>query len=110
MKPKTKTANKPEAKILQYVLNPETNWFAQTNCPAGFTKVPAELRVEETQRPDIIGAATIIRSRQVGGRYLFFTGLRPTEFPGLFYGDFFERRPNGAKTNSFVLFHFAEAN
>lgn len=107
MKPQTTTA---EAKVLSYSFNPENGWYLQTSAPPGFIKVSAELRVEETQRPDIIGASTIIRSRQKGGRYEFFTGLRPTEFPGLFYGDFFERRPNGDKVNSFVLFAFSEGN
>ncbi len=106
---KTNTS-KAEAKVLSYSFNPETGWYFQTSAPPGFTKIPAELRVEETQRRDIIGAATIIRSRQVGGRYPFFTGLRQTEFSGLYYGDFFERRPNGDKVNSFILFHFAEGN
>ncbi len=110
MKPKTKTANKPEAKILQYALNPETNWFAQIDCPLGFTKVPAELKVERTQRPDIVQQAKhVIRSRQVGGRYPFFTGLIPAGLPFWYFGDVYELR-NGKKVNSFCLFHFTEAH
>ena len=93
MKPQTTTT--AEAKVLSYSFNPQTGWYFQTSAPPGFTKVPAELRVEETQRRDIVGAETIIRSRQVKGRYPFFTGLRQTEFSGLYYGDYFERRIPG---------------
>ena len=107
---KSKTTTTAEAKILNYSYNAETGWFSQTSAPPRFTKVPVELRVEETQRRDIVGADKIIRSRQIDGRYLFFTGLRQTEFSGLFYGDYFERRPNGTKVNSFLLFHFTEGN
>lgn len=108
MKPQTTT--KAEAKVLSYSFNPETGWYQQTSAPHGFAKVPAELKVEATQRRDVVGAETIIRSRQVKGHFPFFTGLRQTVFSGLFYGDYFERRPNGGKVNSFVLFFFEEDN
>ncbi len=104
------SATKAEAKVLSYSLNPETGWFVQTDCPAGFTKVPAELRVERTQRPDIVQQAKhVIRSRKVGGRYPFFTGLIPAGLPFWYFGDVYEFR-NGKKVNSFCLFHFAEAH
>lgn len=109
MKPNAKTANKPEAKILQYILNMETGWFEQTDCPLGFTKCPVELKVERTQCPEKINSSHVIRSRKVGGRSPFFTGLIPAGFPGLYFGDVYEFR-NGKKVNSFCLFHFTEAH
>jgi hypothetical protein len=105
---KPNTINKPEAKVLTYSLNAERGWYSQTTAPPGFTKVPDELRVEDTQRTDKIKSDTIIRSRQVNGKRPFFTGLRPTKFIGLFYGDHSERRPNGDEVKSFILFHFTE--
>lgn len=107
MKPNTKAANKPEAKILQYALNTETGWFEQTDCPLGFTKCPVELKVERTQRPEKINSTHVIRSRQKGGRYEFFTGLISAGVPYLFFGDVYEFR-NGKKVNSFCLFNFTE--
>lgn len=109
MRATKKTAALPEAKVCRFELNPERGWYVKTSGPAGFTKVPDELKVEETRRPDIIQSKTIIRSHQRGGRSEFFTGLLPTKFPGLYFGDVYEFR-NGKKVNSFCLFSFSEGN
>jgi hypothetical protein len=107
---KPNTTSLPEAQRLTYSFNPNNGWYNQTSAPPGFTKVPAELRVEPTARPEKIGASTVIRSRTVNGRYLFFTGLRETNHSNLFYGDYFYRAASGEKKNSFVLFQFKEGN
>lgn len=99
----------PDAKVCHFELNPETGWYVQTNCPLGFIKIPSELRVEETRRPDKINSEFVIHSRKKDGRYLFFTGLLPARMPGLFFGDFYEVQ-RGKKKNSFCLFSFTEAN
>ncbi len=105
-----KTTALPEAKVCRFELNPERGWYVKTSGPAGFFKVPDELKVEETRRPDIIKSGTIIRGHQRGGRYEFFTGLLPTKFPGVFFGDYFERKADGSKSNSFVLFIFSDGH
>lgn len=99
----------PEAKIFRFELNPINGWYCQTDGPPGFSKVPAELKVEETRRPDIIRANLVIHSRQKDGRYSFFTGLIPAGFDGLYFGDVYEFR-NGKKINSFCLFLFSGAS
>lgn len=99
----------PDAKVCHFELNPETGWYVQIHCPIGFTKIPSELKVEETRRPEKINSEFVIHSRKKDGRYLFFTGLLPTRVPDLYFGDFFEY-VNGQKKNSFCLFAFSEAN
>jgi hypothetical protein len=100
----------PAAKVCQFELNPSNGWYQMTGCPPGFTKVPPELRVEDVIRADIAKTAqTIIRGRKEKGRYLFFTGLLPTQFPGLSFGDYFKVH-NGNKKNSFCLFWFSDGN
>ena len=99
----------PDVRVCHFELNPETGWYVQTHCPIGFTKIPSELKVEETRRPDKINSEFVIHSRIKGGKYLFFTGLLATRFPGLYFGDYYEFL-NGKKKNSFCLFAFSEAN
>jgi len=104
-----KTTEFPEAKVCRFEIDPGRGWYVKTSGPAGFTKVPEELRVEEVIRRDKINAQTIIRSHQRGGRYEFFTGLLPTKHPGVYFGDIYEFT-GGKKINSFCLFTFSEAN
>lgn len=99
----------PEAKVCRFKLNETTGWYQMESCPPGFVKVPPELRIEETIRPDKINSNLIIRSRVEGGRYKFFTGMLPAGRPGLFFGDYFEFQ-GGAKVNSFCLFYLTDAN
>jgi len=100
-----KTTTLPEAKVCRFELNPESGWYAKTGGPEGFGKVPEELRVESVVRQDKINASKLIRSRQQGRRYEFFTGLLQTKFPGVFSGDVFEF-VGGKKVNHFCLFVF----
>lgn len=72
---KTKPNNEP--KVLKYTLE-ENGYYQLVECPIGFNKLPKELKIEPTQRPDLIanGANNILRGRIKGGNYTFFTGLR----------------------------------
>jgi hypothetical protein len=75
----------PDYKYLQFSLNPETGYFQMTRGELGFTKVPNELKVEETQNRQQIKSDFIIRSRIKNGKYLFFTGIIQTHFPCLVF-------------------------
>jgi excisionase family DNA binding protein len=97
----------PQFKTVTYQLNDETNYYQKVSCDIGFNKLPDELKIEETRRPEQIHSSQIIRGRIKNGRYLFFTGLLTTEFPDFFFGDHYEF-VNGNKKNSFVLFHFSK--
>jgi hypothetical protein len=103
-----KTTVLPEAKVCRFDLDPGRGWYVKTAGPEAFYKVPEELRVESVVRQDKINASLLIRSHQRGGRYEFFTGLLPTKFPGVFFGDYFDRKADGSKINSLVLFVFSE--
>lgn len=97
----------PEHKELKYKFNSETRYYEQTNAPLSFTKVPFDLKVEETQRKDIIKSNYIIRSRIKNGKHKFFTGLKPTGYKNQYYGDHYEY-VKGKKKNSFIIFQFSD--
>jgi hypothetical protein len=97
----------PEHKHLVFHLNHETGYFEMTRGFIGFQKVPPELKIEKTQRPEIIKSECVIRSRVKNGKYSFFTGLLKTNFDHWYFGDYFEIR-DGVKRNSFILFHFSQ--
>ena len=99
----------PQCKVVTYQLNDETNYFERTSSEPGFEKLPLELKVEDTRRPEQIHSSKIIRGRIKNGKYLFFTGLLPTQFSGFYFGDHYEF-VNSVKKNSFVLFHFTNEN
>ncbi len=99
----------PDFKHLFFTLNPETHWYEMTRAELGFNKVPGELQLQVTQRPEQIKAGVILRSRQVLLKRQFFTGLLKTSFEGWYFGDFYEFR-HGIKKNSFILFHFTPDN
>ena len=103
----TKTGTPPDHKYLVFQLNQDTRYFEMTQGEMGFTKVPNELKLEETQKKGIIHSDFLIRSRIKDGKYFFFTGLLKTNFDYWYFGDFFEIR-NGIKRNSFILFHFSQ--
>jgi hypothetical protein len=66
-----------EPKVLKYTMQ-ENGYYQLSECPIGFNKLPKELKIEPTQRPDLIanGAKEVLRGRIKGGNYTFFTGLR----------------------------------
>ncbi len=97
----------PEHKELKYKFNSETRYYEQTNAPLSFNKMPFELKVEETQRKDIIKSKYVIHGRIKNGKYKFFTGLIPTGYKTQYYGDHYEFI-KGIKKNSFIIFQFSE--
>ena len=70
----TKTKPITEPKVLKYTLQ-DNGYYQLVECPIGFNKLPKELKIESTQRPDLIsnGANEILRGRIKGGNYTFFT-------------------------------------
>lgn len=96
----------PDQKYLSFTLNAGTGYYEMTKGEFGFQKVPNELKLEITQRPDIIKSDFIIRSRVKDGKYQFFTGLIKTNFQYWYFGDYYEIR-NNIKRNSFCLFRFS---
>jgi hypothetical protein len=99
----------PECKVCTYSFNDVTNYFDRIECDPSFMKMPLELKVEETRKPEQIHSSQIVRGRIKDGKYLFFTGILPTEFTNLYFGDHYEFL-NGIKKNSFILFHFTDRN
>ena len=97
----------PDHKHLFFKLNQETGYYKLIRGVLGFQKVPDELKLETTQRKELIKSDFIIRSRVKNGKYRFFTGLLKTNFENWYFGDYFEIR-NGIKKNSFILFHFSQ--
>jgi hypothetical protein len=102
----TKGKRNPDFKHLLFDLNPETGYFEMIRGEMGFQKVPAELKLEETQKKGLIKSDYLIRGRIRNGKYLFFTGIIQTDFNTWYFGDFFEIK-HGIKRNSFILFHFS---
>jgi len=97
----------PDFKELKYKFNSETRYYEQTNAPLSFTKIPFDLKVEETQRRDIIKTKHIIRSRIKNRKYKFLTGLIPTGNKNQYYGDHLEFT-KGKRKKSFIIFQFSE--
>lgn len=84
-----------------------TSYYEKTPENAPFAKIPHELKVEPTALEKIKrnGANEIIHGRVKDGRYLFFTGIIPTQHAGLFHGNHYENE-HGKKHLSLVLFQF----
>jgi len=96
----------PDHKHLIFEFNQETRYYQMIRGEIGFLKVPNELKLEETQKKDLIRSDYIIRSRIKDGKYLFFTGLLKTNFENWYFGDHYEIR-HGIKRNSFILFNLS---
>ena len=99
----------PEAKVFVYRLNNETGYYEKQSGEPEFQKLPFELKVEETRKPEQIHSKVICRGRTKNGRYIFFTGLIPVSGGGLFFGDHYEFVED-IKKNSFILFAFTQGN
>jgi hypothetical protein len=99
----------PDYKKLVFKLNETTKYYDRVECPPGFEKIPPELKIEETRRPDIIQSKTVIHGRIREGKYLFFTGIIQIKQSAWYFGDHYEFT-NGKKKNSFILFHFTNGN
>jgi hypothetical protein len=102
----TNSGKHPDFKHLEFTLNPESHYYQMTRGEMGFTKVPPELKLEETQKKGLIRSDFLIRGRIKDGKYLFFTGLLQTNYKDWYFGDYYEVR-HGIKKNSFILFHFS---
>lgn len=101
------STSKPDYKKVVYRLNDESKYYDRHECPPGFEKLPTELKIEETRRPELIKSKIICRGRVKDGRYTFFTGLIPVS-GSWYFGDHYHPAEN--KKNSFVLFCFTEGN
>jgi hypothetical protein len=95
----------PDYKTIRYNLNTSTNWYQIDTKPEGFKKLPNELKLRPVMCPRIKEKAeNIIEGHTVNKRKEFFTGLIPTKFENLFFGDDGYNRP---KKKSCILFHFS---
>ena len=95
----------PEYKTIRYNLNTSNNWYQVHNKPECFVKLPNELKVRPVMCATMKGKTeTLIEGHTVNKRKEFFTGLIPTKYNNLFFGDDGYNKP---KTKSFILFHFA---
>lgn len=102
-----KRSTGPHSRVFRFKKVDSSCEYLQCSGDLGFVNVPQELILESIRHPETIKAETFIRGRQrEGGRYKFQTGLRQVA-PRLFYGDHF-RVVKGKKTNSFILFQFAD--
>jgi hypothetical protein len=99
----------PKYKHLVYRMNDHVGYYETRTAPPGFTKLPYDLKVEETQRKDIIKADNVIRGRLKNGKYTYFTGLRPASVDQWFTGDHSELY-KGKRSKSLVLFNFSPDN
>lgn len=97
----------PESKNHVYQLNNETGYYEKKTSPLGFEKLPLELKVEETRKPDQIHSKLICRGRIKNGKYLFFTGLLPVG-GAVYFGDHYH--PTEKQKNSFIIFRFSNNN
>jgi hypothetical protein len=101
--------NLPDYKTIIYQLNNETSRYEKQPELIPFTKLPFELKVENTQDSRIInnGAIEIITGRFKDKKRLFFTGLIATpNNTNWYYGNDYQFI-RGAKQNSLVLFFFS---
>jgi hypothetical protein len=101
----------PDYRTIRYYLNPESGKYEKQPERIPFSKLPNELKVEETweERIRSNGANNIITGRIKQGKREFFTGLIPVAENTWFMGNDYSYR-NGAKTNSLVVFHFSDDN
>lgn len=94
----------PQYQKVHFRLNRDSGYFMLTSAPPGFTAMPDELRHEETQDRKNIQADHVLRGRVRNGKYIFFTGLRPTPSPRMFTGNKLEKN----RKRSLILFRFSE--
>ena len=104
--------NIPEYKRLLFDLDRDRSRYLIRVCPPGFTKVPAELIVEERQSDVIRTDVSLIlrgpNTHKEGQkrRINFFTGLRPTQFTDVFDGDILTFGRDGGKVKNYIVIRF----
>lgn len=102
----------PDCKRLAYDLDRERGRYVVRICPPGFTKVPAELLVEERQSDVIRTDVDLIlrgpNTHKEGGkrRLTFFTGLRPARYTDVYDGDILTFGTGGKRIKNYVLVRF----
>lgn len=103
-----KKFNKVHYHEVSYKQNQETGWFTRLPEIIPFTKLPLELRIENTREPRLVsqGANQIITGKIKKGKRTFFSGLRPIG-EGFYFGDDY-RVSNGIKTNSICVFQIID--
>ena len=77
----------PDYKKIVYRYNGATEYYETITAPPAFNKLPYDVRIEETQAKGKIQSNLVIRSRIKNGKYIFFTGIRPTSSEYWYYGD-----------------------
>ncbi len=97
----------PSYRVVRYVLDPVTGWYVKEPQRIAFGKMPARLKVEETQDPKIRanGARELIHGPMENGKWAFFTGLVPVGRVGWYEGNAYEYR-NGKGVRSLLAFQF----
>lgn len=102
----------PECKRLSFDLDREKGRYQVRICPPGFTKVPAELIIEERQSDKIRNDVELIlrgpTTQKEGSKrkLTFFTGLRPTQFTDVYDGDILTFGQGGKPVKNYVLLRF----
>lgn len=99
----------PDYKTVRFALNVTTNYYEKQPTLVPFTKLPNELKVEETHNLKIRqnGANQVIRGRIKDKKYLFFTGLIPSAVhENWYFGNHYEFKKE-VRTLSLILFGFS---
>jgi len=104
-----KAKSLPKAKRFIFRLNSDTGYFDRIEGDESFTKIPSELRIENTVRTDQIHSKVICRGRTKNNSLAFFTGIIPLE-NSFYYGDHLDVNASKSKKRSFILFHLSESN
>lgn len=102
----------PDYKRLSFDLNRERGRYLLRICPPGFTKVSAELIVEERQSEKIRNDVGLIlrgpNSQKDGNkrRLTFFSGLLPSQFTDVYDGNVLTFGVGGKRTSNYILVRF----
>lgn len=98
----------PDFKCIRYKKSAASTYYQKQPDLVSFKKMPEELTVEETHDPNIKrnGAGQVIRGRIHAGKYLFFTGLIPSNNMYWYIGNHCEFL-KGNKKISLILFYFS---
>ena len=106
------TFNNIHYKTVNYLLNSDSGYYEKEPQLVPFTKLPSELKVEESQKEFLIkqGANHIIHGRVKNGQYSFFTGLiPPPETEKVFFGNSKDMY-HGREKHNLIVFVFSTDN
>ena len=99
----------PDYKKIVYRYNGATDYYETIIAHPAFNKLPYDVKIEETQAKNKIQSPLVIRSRIKNGKYIFFTGIRPTSSPYWYSGDQVVWI-NGKKKQNLILFNLTSDN